>query len=81
MASQVDICNYALAKIGSTPIADLMEDSKEARSCLTIYALVRDEVLQVRPWPSCTARGGLQPLSDAPSFEFSTGSCPASATA
>jgi hypothetical protein len=71
MASVVQICNLALSKIGSPPISALTEDSREAQACSMIYEPLRDEVLQIRPWASCTKRVALAMLSDVPAFEFS----------
>lgn len=71
-ASQVQICNLALAKIGSPPITSLDEDSKAARACSLIYPFARDEVLQIRPWSSCVSRVGLTKLDAAPIFEFTS---------
>jgi hypothetical protein len=70
MASVVQICNLALSKIGSPPITDLGEGSREASACSMIYAPLRDEVIQIRAWPSCTKRASLALLSEAPAFEF-----------
>jgi len=70
MASVVQICNLALSKIGSPPISSLTEDSREAAACSMIYEPLRDEVLQIRPWASCTKRVALAMLDEAPAFEF-----------
>lgn len=70
MASVIHICNLALAKIGSPSISSLDEESKEASSCGLLYESIRDEVLQVRPWPSCTKRDALALLDETPAFEF-----------
>jgi len=69
-ASVVQICNLALAKIGSPPIASLDQDSREARACSLTFPFARDEVLQLRPWASCVTRSSLTMLDTAPLFEF-----------
>lgn len=69
-ASVVQICNLALAKIGSPPIASLDEDSREARACSLIFEFCRAEVIQIRPWASCVKRASLAKLDAAPLFEF-----------
>lgn len=69
-ASVVQICNLALAKIGSPSITALDEDSREARACSLTFPFARDEVLQLRPWASCVKRIALTLLDEAPAFEF-----------
>lgn len=52
MASEIEICNMALAHIGvSIPIANLDEASKEAQACKLFYAQTRDAVLRDFAWP------------------------------
>lgn len=51
MATDVSICNMALARIGvSTFISNLNEASNEARVCALFYNDVRDRVLRDAPW-------------------------------
>jgi len=51
MASEVDICNFALSHIGaSATIASLTEQSEEAFHCNLLYANTRDSVLRAHPW-------------------------------
>lgn len=51
MATDVSICNMALARIGvSTFISNLNEASNEARVCALFYTDVRDRVLRDFPW-------------------------------
>ena len=69
-ASQIEICNLALAKIGGGVITSLDEGSTAASTCKLIYGAVRDEVLQIRPWASCVKRASLAKLDEAPPFEW-----------
>jgi hypothetical protein len=51
MTSEVDIANRALSSIGTrSQIADLSEDSNEARSCKLLLEPLRDELLRMAPW-------------------------------
>jgi hypothetical protein len=68
--SKVTISNLALAKVGSPPISSMDEDIHEARCCNLIFEAHRDEVLQIRPWPSCTKRVKLQRIADSPAFGY-----------
>jgi hypothetical protein len=51
MTSAVDIANRALSSIGTrSQIADLGEDSNEARQCKLLLEPLRDELLRMAPW-------------------------------
>lgn len=50
MTSIVSICNLALSNVGKENIADLAENSTEAKLCKQFYDHVRDTVLQAYPW-------------------------------
>lgn len=51
-ASDVSICNLALARIGQKAIIQsLTENSRAAQVCNVLYAPARDAVLQAFPWP------------------------------
>jgi hypothetical protein len=53
MTAVVDIANRALSSIGTrSQIADLGEDSNEARNCKLLLEPLRDELLRMAPW-SC----------------------------
>ena len=55
MATQVDICNMALANIGAKgDIASIDEGSVESRRCLTYYDNTRDIVLRDFHWNFAT---------------------------
>jgi len=64
--SEVDICNFALMKLGHTAILSLIDDSDEARACNAAYAICRDEVLAARPWNFATDWYLLEQLVAAP---------------
>lgn len=70
-ASEVQICNNALIKLGADTITSLSDNTKSARLCNTMYSIVRDEVLRSHLWNFAIGRQQLSQLSTAPSFEFS----------
>jgi hypothetical protein len=49
--SSVDICNLALAVIGSEPIRSLDDTNKRARMCYNFYPYMRDYLLYKYNWP------------------------------
>ena len=61
-AVEVDICNSTLIKLGAMPIADLNEDSKEAKLCRLQYPKIRDSVLRSAPWSFAVKRASLDPI-------------------
>ena len=70
MAADVDIANLALQKLGAKRIASLTEDSRNARSCNTLYTKVRDAELRSHPWSFAIGRALLAPSVTAPAFDY-----------
>ena len=70
MASEVQICNEALAFLGVPAILSLEDDSKAARQCNLIYESKRDELLRSHEWKFATKRTNLAPVTDTPAFEW-----------
>ena len=70
MASQVDICNLALQKLGASRIASILEDSRNARSCNACYDLMRRRELRTHKWNFATTSVLLAPDVVAPVFNF-----------
>lgn len=69
--SETDICNMALLKVGAKPkIANIGEDSDNARLCNTFYAAVRDAVLRSHPWNCAIHRITVTALSAAPDSDY-----------
>lgn len=67
MTSEVDICNQALAAIGTrSTIASLSEQSNEAIQCALQYASTRDQLLRSAPWNFVRAYANLSVLKSAP---------------
>jgi hypothetical protein len=68
MSVDVDICNMALDRIGSTDnIGDLDEESTAAEKCKFWYPICRDQTLRDFPWNFARRSGALaQVTGDAP---------------
>lgn len=70
MASEVQICNRALQKLGSDPIVSLADASEQARECSRAYADVRDAELRDHNWNFAITRAQLPALSTDPAWGF-----------
>lgn len=66
MASDVGICNQALAWLGGNLITSLTDATTEARLCNAIYEDVRDAVLQEHDWTFAIGRYDLAASATAP---------------
>lgn len=69
MASEVEICNRALQKIGADRIVALDQDSRNARACNSAYSVVRDAELRAHPWSFAIKRDSLAADVAVPSGE------------
>jgi len=72
MASEVEICNRALQKLGASPILALSDDTVEARECNRAYAILRDSELRSHPWSFTRTRAIVAASATAPAFEWAT---------
>jgi hypothetical protein len=70
MASQVDICNRALTKLGAGRITSLGDSSKQARALTACYDTVRKSELSKRYWNFALARKSLPALDTDPDWGF-----------
>lgn len=70
MASEVSICNRALAMLGANTITSLSDGSTEANVCNAVYADGRDAVLRSHPWSCAIQRATLAQLSSDPVWGF-----------
>ena len=67
MASEVDICNLALANLGdiaNVSSIDPPEGSAQAQHCARFYPIARDALLEMHPWGFSTKRIALPLLSN-----------------
>lgn len=70
MASQVEICNRALTKLGASRITSLSDANKGARAMSALWDTVRRAELRKRPWSFALRRASLASLSTAPTWGF-----------
>ncbi|QAZ38430.1 hypothetical protein C1M51_02780 [Methylibium sp. Pch-M] len=68
MASQIEICNQALTKIGSARITSLADTSKQAKTLAAIYDVKRDAELAAHPWSFAMARSSIPASTTVPAF-------------
>lgn len=59
MASQTDICNIALQKLGAGKITSISEDSRIARACSVAYTHCLEAELRAHPWRFAISRATL----------------------
>lgn len=69
-ASDVDICNRGLQKLGAARITSLTEDSPAARDCNASYDILRRAELRAHPWSFSIKRAQLAALVTPPEFQF-----------
>lgn len=68
MASDVDICNRALQKLGASRITTLTEDSRNARSCNVAYTPVLEAMLRKHAWNCGIKRASIAADATAPTW-------------
>lgn len=68
MASEVEIANAALQKLGVNRIVDLSDDSVNARACNACYERLRDAELRKHNWNFAKAREALAADADTPEW-------------
>jgi hypothetical protein len=71
MASDVEIANRALSKLGDKTIVSLTEDSNSARAINECYVLVRKNEIRRHSWHFAKKRALLAASATAPAFDFS----------
>lgn len=70
MSSKVQICNYALSRLGAPRITSLSDNTREARLCSTFLDDAIKEVLEEGDWRFASRRTSLNATSNTPSYEF-----------
>lgn len=70
MASQVDICNRALIKLGAGQITSITDNTKAARVLSGLWDTVRKAELQKRFWNFALTRTSLAALGATPDWGF-----------
>lgn len=66
MASDLDIVNGGLSRIGIPPISAIGEDSEPGALAATTYYTYRDQLLESHPWTFATKTVELSPASSVP---------------
>ncbi len=69
-ASETEIANSALMKLGADRIVSLNDDTREARLLKEQYGKVRDDLLRSHPWNFAIERISLAALTTEPAFGF-----------
>jgi hypothetical protein len=70
-ASEVQICNLALLKFGSSSITSLTDGSVGANACKVLYPLMRDEIVSIHEWNFALKRADISSqLATAPAFGY-----------
>jgi hypothetical protein len=64
MATDVEICNYALDFIGKREIASLSENQREAELCNRYYDMIRKSVLRDHKWNFAVKSVALAAVTD-----------------
>ncbi len=70
MASEVDICNFALRRVGAERINSLADQSKEGIACNDSYNVALLALLAEHPWNFATKRVALGLLVSVPVWGF-----------
>ena len=70
MASQVQICNLALSRLGANTITSLTDGTTEAKLCNTLFSDLADEVMVEGSWSTTIARASLSRTTNTPTFEY-----------
>lgn len=70
MASDVDIANLALTKLGDLRITSFDDNTKPAREISAVYELLRDKLQRRYVWRFCVTRAQLAASETAPEFEY-----------
>ncbi len=70
LASQVDVCNYAMTILGEQPITSLLDNTARARALNAIYQTQRQAEITGHFWNFSIKRVQLPSLTTAPLYQF-----------
>lgn len=69
--SAEEICTFAtVALLKRKPVVSIDDTTEEAKACASVYAMLRDELLESFAWTFATGRVQLQALADAPDYQY-----------
>jgi len=71
MASDLEICNKALIKIGNTPVGSLEDNKKAARLCKSSWDSVKNQILRDHAWNFAVKRATLDSGTESTVWGFS----------
>jgi len=71
MASEVEICNLALARCGQGPIVNILDDNRNARLCNLHFDAKRDALLRRYRWKFAIKRASVNASATAPVYGYS----------
>lgn len=72
MASKVDLCNFALSRLGASTITSLADATTEANLCNLMFDILAQEVMMEGAWSSTIIRTDLALTTTTPSFGFTS---------
>jgi hypothetical protein len=70
MASEIQVANRALTKLGSARIISFADDVKAARSVASCFYDLRDDELRANRWKFALRRTQLAALSSSPAWQY-----------
>lgn len=70
MASDIQVANRALTKLGAARIISLADDNKQARAIASCFEDLRDDELRAHRWQFAMKRTELAALADTPPFGY-----------
>jgi hypothetical protein len=70
LASQVDVCNYAMTILGEEPITSLLDNTPRARALNAVYNTERQAELTANFWNFSITRAQLPALTQVPLYQF-----------
>lgn len=70
MASEIEIANRALSKLGVARLTSLSDNNAQARAVNAAWDLVRDNELRIRRWNFAIARASMAALTSEPVWGF-----------
>jgi hypothetical protein len=71
MASETEICNHALARVGQAPIINIDDGDRLSRICKLHYEAKRDDLLRAYRWKFAINRAEIAALATPPLFGWS----------
>lgn len=72
MASKVQICNIALARLGASRITSLTDNTAEAKLCNLLFNDIADLVMVEGSWSTTIRRASLNLTSNTPAFGYTS---------